>query len=1306
MAASTIPVSAEENLGDPIDIRVDIIHPEPVAAVAFPAAAIVRTQAQHGEAIRGIQEHLLGVPIQEELTALRFRADIAEAENASLRARIKTTEAIEKITRNHERQARVKIEQQLAAVQESQRQDREDFRKLKELVTIRVFTWIPPRLNPLKKGASPKTAMEIRYFLDFARFITKRISLGFPKIAKSIAKLTQRKVKQNTKKAIWSGWYNHDILNGSGINITMIVVTKTLKTQRGNDTIWVIVDRLTKSAIISPMRETYSVEKLARMYLKEKVLGTSLDISIAYHPQTNRQSKRTIQNLEDMLRAYVIDFGNGWVKHFPLVEFSYNNSYHASIKGTQFEPLYGQKYHSPVYWAKLDEIHIDDKLRFVEEPVVGIYGEFIACLDVGLEDTEDGVVVFWIGWTWIWLDGLCGCVDFLVWAGWSFGVDGLWIGFAFWSFIGLGVGGDCWMFCGVTVGGGVCEWLGMVVDWDSGIVGCGLVSWFGGVLLEVFVEKLVGSWCLEFGVGFGDELEWSWFLDVLDWDGDLGIVSGVDDVMGDLVRSGNFGLVLGCWVFVDGFGLEILVYFAWAFGFGGMVFGACLEWMGTGGSELIVRRLEFSQWRFGYGAGWGFSWRCWKSGDLDGGFGDLWSGVGGGDGLVGSFRCGVSGGGVRLWMDGGDGLLVGFLDGEGVLGWLWLCLEIGVYWCVDRDFGFGVVECWRWIGGVVFWSGGFGCVGDIVWSLEMGGLDGGWLVDLWIFFGGLELEEILGDSFGKFWGCGLVDLDARVGGGGSGFRGDWGCGDLDGGSVLELVGMLEVLYSGRSWRFMDVENWFGCGGFGWMDWIARFGGASGFSFDLVGGVGVECLEGAWSVRDFEFGFGLDGGWSLDFCWSEIGWALCSGVWREFGSFGYYGFGWRCLDCGWIGFVWSGSLEVGFEVGFVVGMWTWVEFGGSGVDGGVVDGDLDAIGSCGVVVWFCEWSWVVIGGGLGVGDWRWMELCCLWLVVGVELDGALEWVIWMAMACCVELDWSLDGVEWMEFLRGCGVAWSGSCLELWFLEIGGWGCWFWRGSGVEKIGGDFCWDWWWMVEVVEVRSLELVVWVVGFFGWSVVTGVWVVLGFLVLVDWFGFLFWWSLVSAIRACWMGEIIMSGWLDVLEISGGGFVMIVFWFCGVLVGLGGAWSNWMFFVVSCRDVGVGWRLVFWIGRLLEWWSGCWRSGVGVWWRWWWRLVLVFGVGMVEEWSGRMFGWWWECLGVCGIGWMLAGGFFCLVDWREWSLRLEWDLDGGVGPIMDREEAKDQFWEKLSEPLRKTAPRQVPHLEPCGQGSVRWIGL
>ncbi|GKE62075.1 putative reverse transcriptase domain-containing protein [Tanacetum coccineum] len=124
------------------------------------------------------------------------------------------------------------------------------------------------------------------------------------------------------------------------------------------------------------MRETDPIEKLARMYLKEvvtrygipvliisdhdsrfasnfwrslqKALGTTLAMSTAYHPETDGQSKKTIQTLEDMLRACVIDFGKGWVKHLPLVEFSYNNSYHASIKAASFEALYGRKCHSPV----------------------------------------------------------------------------------------------------------------------------------------------------------------------------------------------------------------------------------------------------------------------------------------------------------------------------------------------------------------------------------------------------------------------------------------------------------------------------------------------------------------------------------------------------------------------------------------------------------------------------------------------------------------------------------------------------------------------------------------------------------------------------------------------------------------------------------------------------------------------------------------------------------------------------------------------------------------------------------------------
>ncbi|GKA15770.1 hypothetical protein Tco_0695517 [Tanacetum coccineum] len=80
-----------------------------------------------------------------------------------------------------------------------------------------------------------------------------------------------------------------------------------------------------------------------------------LNLSTAYHPQTDGQSERTIQTLEDMLRACVIDFGNGWDRHLPLVEFSYNNSYHTSIKVAPFEALYGRKCRSPVCWAEVGE---------------------------------------------------------------------------------------------------------------------------------------------------------------------------------------------------------------------------------------------------------------------------------------------------------------------------------------------------------------------------------------------------------------------------------------------------------------------------------------------------------------------------------------------------------------------------------------------------------------------------------------------------------------------------------------------------------------------------------------------------------------------------------------------------------------------------------------------------------------------------------------------------------------------------------------------------------------------------------------
>ncbi|GJX73867.1 putative reverse transcriptase domain-containing protein [Tanacetum coccineum] len=131
---------------------------------------------------------------------------------------------------------------------------------------------------------------------------------------------------------------------------------------------YVIVDRLTKSGHFLPIRENDPLDKLAMLYLNrivarhrilvsiicdrdgrftsnfwkslQKALGTDISMSTAYHPETDGQSERTIQTLEDMLRACVIDFGKGWVKHLPLVEFSYNNSYHASIKAAPYEALY------------------------------------------------------------------------------------------------------------------------------------------------------------------------------------------------------------------------------------------------------------------------------------------------------------------------------------------------------------------------------------------------------------------------------------------------------------------------------------------------------------------------------------------------------------------------------------------------------------------------------------------------------------------------------------------------------------------------------------------------------------------------------------------------------------------------------------------------------------------------------------------------------------------------------------------------------------------------------------------------------
>nr|GFB07928.1 putative reverse transcriptase domain-containing protein [Tanacetum cinerariifolium] len=141
-------------------------------------------------------------------------------------------------------------------------------------------------------------------------------------------------------------------------NITMDFVTKLPKSSQECFRIYLkeVVTRHGIPVLIISDRDPRFASNFWRSL--QNALGTRLDMSTAYHPETDGQSERTIQTLEDMLRAYAIDFGKGWVNHLPLVEFSYNNSYHATIKAAPFEALYRRKCRSPVCWTEVREAQI------------------------------------------------------------------------------------------------------------------------------------------------------------------------------------------------------------------------------------------------------------------------------------------------------------------------------------------------------------------------------------------------------------------------------------------------------------------------------------------------------------------------------------------------------------------------------------------------------------------------------------------------------------------------------------------------------------------------------------------------------------------------------------------------------------------------------------------------------------------------------------------------------------------------------------------------------------------------------------
>ena len=186
--------------------------------------------------------------------------------------------------------------------------------------------------------------------------------------------------------------------------VEMDFITGFPRSQKGHDAIFVVIDRFSKVAHFLPVKETITASQLADLYVSrivslhgvpleinsdrgslftsrfwesfQQAMGTHLSFSTAYHPQSSGQVERVNQILEDMLRACVISFGKKWEESLPYAEFSYNNSYQASLKMAPFEVLYGRKCRTPLNWSETGERplfgpdiiqHAEEQVRIVRE---------------------------------------------------------------------------------------------------------------------------------------------------------------------------------------------------------------------------------------------------------------------------------------------------------------------------------------------------------------------------------------------------------------------------------------------------------------------------------------------------------------------------------------------------------------------------------------------------------------------------------------------------------------------------------------------------------------------------------------------------------------------------------------------------------------------------------------------------------------------------------------------------------------------------------------------------------------------------